>query len=108
MFIQVFEGWRYHEGVRERLASMGHGAAPADAPRPDVPGLIARLLATETDDPDTGIGVWVWVDEAACRAYEASRPPEVLARLETEMDESAMTERTFDALFFGARIGPGE
>lgn len=104
MFIQLFDGWRYRPGVRERLAGLGLGASPADVPRPDARGLIARLLATETDDPDTGIGLWIWEDEAACRAYEAARPPETLARLETEIDESAMRERTFDALLFGARI----
>jgi hypothetical protein len=106
MFIQLFEGWRYRPGVRERLAGLGLGSAPSDAPRPDVPGLIGRLLATESGDPDTGIGLWIWEDEAACRAYEAARPAEALARLETEIDESALRERTFDALLFGARIPP--
>jgi heme-degrading monooxygenase HmoA len=106
VFIQLFEGWRYRPGVRDRLAGLGLGAAAGDAPRPDVPGLIARLLATEVEDPDTGIGLWVWENEAACRAYEASRPPEMMARLETELNESALRERTFDALLFGARIPP--
>ena len=59
-----------------------------------------------TPDPETGIGLWIWEDEAACRAYEAARPAEALARLETEIDESALRERTFDALLFGARIPP--
>ena len=104
MFVQLFEGWRYRPGVRGRLAGLGLGATPSDAPRPDVPGLIARLLATDTEDPDTGIGVWIWEDEAACRAYEAARPAETMARLEQELDNSALTERTFDALSFGARI----
>ena len=106
MFVQVFEGWRYRPGVRDQLAAKGLGDTPASSPRPDVPGLIARLLATETDDPDTGIGLWIWQDEAACRAYEASRPAETLARLATELDETDLRERTFDALFFGARIPP--
>ena len=106
MFIQLFEGWRYRPGVRERLAGLGLGSAPADAPRPDVPGLIGRLLATESDDPDTGIGLWIWEDEAACRAYEAARPAEALTRLATEIDESALRERTFDALLCGARTAP--
>ena len=106
MFIQLFEGWRYRPGVRERLAGLGLGSAPADAPRPDVPGLIGRLLATESDDPDTGIGLWIWEDEAACRAYEAARPAEALTRLASEIDESALRERTFDALLFGARTAP--
>jgi hypothetical protein len=104
MFVQLFDGWRYRPGVRSRLAELGLGAAPAPAPRPDVPGLIARLLATEVDDPDTGIGLWIWQDEAACRAYEAGRTPEATARLEQELDHSDLTERTFDALLFGARI----
>jgi hypothetical protein len=109
MFIQLFEGWRYRPGARAKLAALDLGGAPVAAPRPDVPGLIARLLATEPDDPDTGIGLWVWEDEAACRAYEAARPPEAMARLEQELDHAAMTERTFDALLFGARIpGPPE
>ena len=106
MFVQLFEGWRYRPGARDRLASLGLGASPSGAPRPDVPGLIARLLATETDDADTGIGLWVWEDEASCRAYEAARPPEAMARLEAELDHSGLTERTFDALLFGARIPP--
>jgi heme-degrading monooxygenase HmoA len=106
MFVQVFTGWRYHPGVRDSLAARGKGDAVRPAPTPDVPGLIARLLATDTTDPDTGIGVWVWENEAACRAYEAARSPEVTARLATELDESAMIERTFDALAFGCRIPP--
>lgn len=106
MFVQLFEGWRYRPGARNRLVALGLGAAPIPAPRPDVPGLIARLLATDTDDPDTGIGLWIWEDEAACRTYEAARPPEAMARLEQELDHGAMTERSFDALLFGARI-PG-
>lgn len=105
MFVQVFSGWRYRDGVRERLAAHGFGDRPLDVPRPDVPGLLARLLATRTDDPDTGIGVWIWEDEASCRAYEAGRSPDVMARLESEMDMSAMTEETFDALLFGRRVG---
>ena len=100
----MFSGWRYRPGVRDRLEGLGLGAQPLDAPRPDVPGLLARLLATRTDDPDTGIGIWIWEDEAACRAYEASRAPEVMARLEAEMDMSSMTEETFDALLFGRRV----
>ena len=106
MFIQLFEGWRYRPGVRDELASRGLGGTPSDAPRSDVPGLIGRLLATEVEDPDTGIGLWIWEDEAACRAYEAARPPETLARLEKELDESGLRERTFNALLFGARIPP--
>ena len=104
MFVQVFLGWRYHPGVRDQLAALGFGGAPLDAPRPDVPGLHARLLATRFDDPDTGIGVWIWEDEVACRAYEAARTPETMARLETEMDMSRLTEETFDALMFGRRV----
>ena len=104
MFIQLFEGWRYRPGARDQLASLGLGAVLGDAPRPDVPGLVARLLATATDDPDTGIGLWIWADEASCRAYEAARPLEAMAHLEQELDHSRMTERTFDALLFGARI----
>lgn len=104
MFIQVFEGWRYREGARQRLLDMGLGGAPQPAPRPDVPGLIARLLATDPDDPDTGIGLWVWESRAACREYEAARTPEARAALAAEIDESELTERHFDALFFGARI----
>jgi heme-degrading monooxygenase HmoA len=106
MFVQVFTGWRYRTGARERIAAMGFGQAPSPAPRPDVPGLIARLLATASEDPDTGIGLWVWEDEAACRAYEANRPPEATAAIERDLDESAMREETFDALFLGCRM-PG-
>jgi len=68
--------------------------------------LIARLLATDPKDPDTGIGLWVWQDEAACRAYEADRPAEVQARLAVDIDESEVTERGFDALLFGCRVAP--
>ena len=107
MFVQVFEGWRYRSGVRDRLAAMGLGDAPTAAPRPDVPGLIARLVATDPKDPDTGIGLWVWQDEAACRAYEANRPVEVQATIGQDLDHSAMTERVFDALLFGCRVGSG-
>jgi hypothetical protein len=104
VFVQVFEGWRYREGARRRLIELGLGEAPQPEPRPDVPGLIARLLATDPDDPDTGIGVWVWESKAACRDYEAARTPEALAALAAEIDESGLTERHFDPLFFGARI----
>jgi hypothetical protein len=106
MFVQVFTGWRYRPGARERLAALGLGQAASPAPRPDAPGLVARLLATETDDPDTGIGVWVWEDEAACRAYEAARPPEAMAAIERDVDESGLREATFDALLLGCRV-PG-
>ena len=104
MHVQVFTGWRYRPGVRASLAAKAMGGNLTATVRPDVPGLLARLLATETDDPDTGVGVWVWEDEAACRAYEAGRTPETLARLSEEIDESATVERTYDALFFGCRI----
>jgi hypothetical protein len=103
MFVQSFTGWRYRTGVRASLAARGMGGAVRSVPTPDVPGLVARLLATDTTDPDTGIGLWVWEDEAACRAYEASRTPELTARLAVELDESAMTEETFDVLAFGCR-----
>jgi len=104
MYVQLFRGWRYRAGARDRLAAMGLGNVLGDAPRPDVPGLLARLLATDPADPDTGIGLWVWASEAACHAYEAARPPEVLARLALELDESAMTEEVFETLFFGCRV----
>lgn len=104
MFVQLFSGWRYRAGARDRIEAMDLGSRPTAVLRPDVPGLLARLLATETDDPDTGIGLWVWESEAACRSYEASRPAEVNARLAAELDESAMTEATFDALLFGVRL----
>jgi len=104
MFVQVFTGWRYRPGARERLVAMGLGRAASPAPRPAVPGLVARLLATATDDADTGIGVWVWEDGAACRAYEAARPPEATAAIERDVDESALREETFDALFLGCRV----
>ncbi len=106
MFVQLYTGWRYRPGARDSVAARGMGDAVRPAPTPDVPGLIARLLATETGDPDTGIGVWVWEDEAACRAYEASRSPEVNARLAAELDDSVMSERTFDVLAFGCRTAP--
>jgi hypothetical protein len=106
MFVQLFSGWRYRPGVRESLAARGMGDAVRPMPTPDVPGLVARLLATDTTDEDTGIGVWVWVDEAACRAYEKNRSPEVNARLAAELEESAMIEQTFDVLAFGCRTSP--
>ena len=106
MFVQLFSGWRYREGHRERIAAMDLGARPTAVLRPNVEGLLARLLATRTDDPDTGIGLWIWESEAACRAYEASRSPEVTARLATELDESEMTQDTFDALLFSVRPVP--
>lgn len=108
MFVQMFEGWRYREGARARLAEMGLGNVAHAAPRPDVPGLIARLLATDCEDSDTGIGVWVWENEEACRAYEANRPEQVQAAVAADVDESGLIERTFEALFFGARIPPSE
>jgi len=104
MFVQVFSGWRYRPGVRGRLAEQRLGERPSGELRPNALGLLARLLATRTDDPDTGIGVWVWESEAACRDYEAMSLADTVARLEAEMDMSAMTETTFDALYFGRRI----
>lgn len=104
MFVQLFENWRYRPGVRDRIAALKLGDAAADAPRPDIPGLIARLLATNPADPDTGIGLWVWQDEVACRAYEAARPTEVQLALERDIDDSSVTVRDFDALLFGARV----
>jgi hypothetical protein len=103
MFVQLFTGWRYRPGVRESLAARGMGDAVRPVPTPDVPGLVARLLATDTNDPETGIGVWIWENEAACREYESSRPPEVSVRLAAELDDSAMVERTLDVLAFGCR-----
>src|SRR5215471_7508197 len=108
MFVQLFEGWRYREGARERLAAMDLGRAPQPSPRPDVPGLIARLLATERQDSDTGIGVWIWESEDACRAYESNRPEQLQAAVSADVDDSQLIERTFDALFFGARIPTGD
>lgn len=104
MFIQVFEGWRYRPGARDRIAALGLGDEVGNAPRPDAPGLIARLVATDPNDPDTGIGLWVWQDEPACRAYEANRPAGVQATLGQDLDHSDMTERVFDALLFGCRV----
>src|SRR5262245_24216481 len=95
-------------GARQRIVDLDLGGAPQPAPRPDVPGLVARLLATDPDDPDTGIGLWVWESEAACRDYEAARTPEAMAALAAEIDESGLTERHFDALFFGARLETGD
>lgn len=106
MFVQLFTGWRYRPGVRDTLAARGMGDAVRSVPTPDVRGLVSRLLATDMSDPDTGIGVWVWEDEAACRAYEASRSPEVDARLAAELDESAMIEQTLDVLAFSCRPAP--
>jgi hypothetical protein len=83
---------------------MDLGAAPSDTPRPDIPGLISRLLATDPSDPDTGIGLWVWQDEAACRAYEANRPADIQAKLAVDIDESGLMQREFDALLFGCRL----
>jgi hypothetical protein len=105
VFVQVFEGWRYQPGARDRIAALDLGNAPAAAPRPDIPGLIARLVATDPKDPDTGIGLWVWHDEDACRAYEANRPVDVQALIGQDLDHSAMTERVFDVLLFGCRVG---
>jgi len=107
MFVQIFSGWRYRPGARERLVAMGLGDRVSPAPRPDVPGLISRLLAIDPADPDTGIGLWVWEDEAACRAYEANRPPDVQATVSRDIDESAMIEQVYDTLFFGVRTPPG-
>jgi hypothetical protein len=104
MFVQLFEGWRYLPGARDRLVALGLGDAPTDGVRPDVPGLMARLLATSPDDPDTGIGLWVWESEAACRAYEENRPAAVQANLERDLDDTAVVERTFDALLFARRV----
>src|SRR5829696_5357397 len=106
MFVHLFTGWRYRPGVRESLAGRGMGDAVRSVPTPDVPGLVSRLPAADTSDPDTGIGVWVWEDEAPCRAHEASRSPEVDARLAAELDESAMIEQTLDVLAFGCRPAP--
>jgi hypothetical protein len=108
MYVQLFEGWRYREGARARLVEMGLAGVPQTAPRPDVPGLIARLLATDTADPETGIGVWVWESEVACRAYEANRPEAVQAAVDADVDATSLVERTFDTLFFGARIPSAE
>jgi hypothetical protein len=107
MFVQLFTGWRYRPGSRDRLPTLGLGDRLTDAPRPDAPGLIGRLVATDPEDPDTGIGLWVWESEAHCRAYEAGRSEDVNATLAREIDQSAMTERIFEALFFGCRPSGG-
>jgi hypothetical protein len=60
-------------------------------------------VATDPADPDTGIGLWVWESEAACRAYEAGRSEDVKATLARELDQSVMTEGIFETLFFGCR-----
>lgn len=87
---------------------MNLGDSPTATPRPDVPGLIARLLATDPKNADTGIGLWVWQDEAACRTYEANRPTDIQARIEQDLDHSGLTERVFDALLFGCRVASGD
>ena len=104
MFVQLFSDWHYRDGARQRNASLGLGGTVMDAPRPDVPGLVARLLATDVDAPDTGIALWVWEDEGACRAYEAARPADLTQRLDAEIDHSAMTERNLEMLSFGCRV----
>ena len=104
MFVQVFEGWRYLPGARDRIAGLGLGDAVSSSLRPDIPGLTARLLATDPKDPDTGIAVWVWTTEAACREYEQNRPTDTRAALARDLDDSAVRERVFDALLFGCRV----
>ena len=103
MYVQLFSGWRYKAGARDRIDALGLGDTPSPVLRPDVPGLLARLLATKPGDPDTGIGLWVWENEAACRAYEESMSPDAAARLDSELDTSAMIKEAFDALLFGVR-----
>ncbi len=102
VFVQLFEGWRYRPGARERLFSRRHDG-PSTVMNPDVPGLLARVLAIGPNDRDTGIGVWVWESEEACRVFERNRPPEVEERIASEIDQSGMIERAFDPLYFGHR-----
>ena len=37
-----------------------------------IPGLRARWLTRDVDDPDAGYSISLWEDEAAMRAYESS------------------------------------
>jgi hypothetical protein len=85
MFMQVFEDWRYIPGGRARalerfaeLRTQGEGVMPL---RPDVPGLLARVIGTDPADPDTGVAFWVWETREAERAFDANRPPEMQGQL---------------------------
>jgi hypothetical protein len=83
------------------MASPG-GVSPLT---PDEPGLLARVFATDPNDPDTGIVVWIWTDKAAADAYEAARDgdPAQRQRLKSDLDSSQVTTRGFDGVYFGHR-----
>src|SRR5215469_5173070 len=104
MYVQVIEGWRYRPGARERVTgTAARMATPGGVSplTPDAPGLLARVFATDPNDPDTGIAVWIWTDKAAADAYEAARDsdPAQLQRLESDLDSSQVTTRGFNGLY---------
>jgi heme-degrading monooxygenase HmoA len=51
----------YENAYKEVMAKAG-----------DIPGLRARWLARDVDNPDAGYSISLWEGEAAMRAYEAS------------------------------------
>ncbi len=107
MYIQIVEGWRYGPGARQnviervrRAREAGGGTMPL---QPDPPGLIARAFGTSENDPETGVGVWIWESREAADAYAASRPGPLVHRTEQAVDTSAVVTRGFEGLYFGHR-----
>ena len=111
MYMQVIAGWRYRPGVRRQVeARLAHvqvahgGATPLS---PDAPGLIARMWATDPDDRDEGIAIWLWESKAAADAYEHARhddePVVPAEQVETELDTDGVVVRGLDCMYFGHR-----
>lgn len=102
MYIQVFEGWRYLPGEREKLLAQRTREREETGrnPLPDLPGLLARTIGTDPNDPDTGIAVWVWESKEAAEAWPWIEAPNLRQWLETYLDISRATVRGFDGMYF--------
>lgn len=107
MYIQVIEGWRYQRGARDNVLErvrqareIGGGRLPL---QPDVPGLLGRAFGTSTEDEETGVAIWIWENREAAEAYEATRPGELVHRIERSLETGGVVTRSYDGIYFGHR-----
>jgi hypothetical protein len=105
MHVHIISGWRYRPGMRkktehqiERMRGDAQGAYPL---MPDAPGLIARLWATDPEDADTGVAVWVWESKDAADAFQYPWEGDggVRKPLDSRMDLSSVTVQALDGMY---------